>query len=150
MPSPTDCASDNVDILISYNSLTDLLASADNLLNSSQAENHSDSNVNEIVRLESKLVASEIELQGERHECIALQNQIELLMSEIDKMKKIDKNQKCEIRKLVNENDKLKKDVSKFSGIRKYTNLQRSVNDDSTQTENTDDVKLGKYESLKS
>ena len=150
MPSPTDGASDNVDILISDNSLTDLLASADNLLNSSQAENHSDSNVNEIVRLESKLVASEIELQGERDERIAHQNQIELLMSEIDKMKKIDKNQKCEIRKLVNENDKLKKDVSKFSGIRKYTNLQRSGNDNSTQTENTDDVKLGKYESLKS
>ena len=150
MPSPTDGASDDVDILISDNSLTDLLASADDLLNSSQAENHSDSNDNEIIRLESKLVASEIELQGERDERIALQNQIELLMSEIDKMKKIDKNQKCEIRKLVNENDKLKKDVSKFSGIRKYTNLQRSVNDNSTQTENTDDVKLGKYESLKS
>ena len=71
-------------------------------------------------------------------------------MSEIDKMKKIDKNQKCEIRKSVNENDKLKKYASKFSGIRKYTNLQRSVNDNSTQTENTDDVKLGKYGSLQS
>ena len=51
---------------------------------------------------------------------------------------------------MVNENDKIKKDVSKFSGIRKYTNLQRYVNDKSTQTENTDHVKLGKYESLKS
>ena len=97
MPSPTDGASDNVDILISDNSFTDLLASADYWLYWSQAENHSDSNDNEIVRLESKLVASEIELQGERDERLALQNQIKLLMSEIDKMKKIDKNQNCEI-----------------------------------------------------
>ena len=42
------------------------------------------------------------------------------------------------------------KNVSKFSGIRKYTNLQRYVNDNSTQTEDVDDLKLGKYESLKS
>ena len=85
MPSPTDGASDNMDVLISDSCLTDLLALVDKLLNTSQAENHSDSNDNEIVHLKSKLVASEIELQSERDEHHTPSNQAEPRISEIDK-----------------------------------------------------------------
>ena len=128
MPSPNEDINDNdVDILVSDQSLTDMLAS--------HADNQTEPNDDLMVRMEAKLVASEIELQAERDERISLQHQVELLMSEIDNMKKTDKNKKCEIRKLLNENDKLKKDASKLSGIRKYTSAQNNVSGDkATQT----------------
>ena len=42
-------------------------------------------------------------------------------MTELDKLKKNDKSQKFQIQKLMNENDRLKRDISRLNGIRKYT-----------------------------
>ena len=56
-----------------------------------------------------------------------LQNQVELLLLEIEKLKKVDNNKKLEIKKLTNENDKWKRDASRKSGINKYTDNQTSA-----------------------
>ena len=134
MPSPSHGAGfdpqsnpgDNHDrILITDQSLTDLLAATDvgDPLNNSVNENitASESDDQMILRLEAKLLATNIELQAEINERNALQNQVDILMTEIDSFKKTDKNQKNEIKKLMNENEKLKKDISRVSGIRRFT-----------------------------
>ena len=48
-------------------------------------------------------------------------------MTELDKLQKNDKSQKCEIKKLLNENDRLKRDISGVNGIRKYTDNTAST-----------------------
>ena len=134
MPSPSHGAGfdpqsnpgDNHDrILITDQSLTDLLAATDvgDPLSNSVDENItvSESDDQMILRLDAKLLATNIELQAEINERNALQNQVDILMTEIDSFKKTDKNQKNEIKKLMNENEKLKKDISRVSGIRRFT-----------------------------
>ena len=62
-----------------------------------------------IVRIKANLVATNLELQCKQDECLALQNQVDILMQEIDSYKKTDKNQKNEVERLTNENDRLRK-----------------------------------------
>ena len=127
MPSPSHCDDFNIEInpcdtdehiLLTDRSLTDLLASADAGDHSNNSSHDKstmpESNEEMILRLEAKLLATNIEIQAEINERISLQNQVELLMSEIDTLKKTDKNQKSEIKKLTNENDKLRKDISRL------------------------------------
>ena len=50
-----------------------------------------------IVRLETNLVTTNLELQCKQDECVSLQNQVDILMQEIDSYKKTDKNQTSEV-----------------------------------------------------
>ena len=109
-------------MLLCDTSLTDMLAS-DNVPKSTSDD--ACSLVNEspddaIFRLEARVLAGDIELQGVCDERAAMQHQVDLLMSEIDSFNKKDKAQKIEIKRLTRDNDKLKKDISKFNGMRKY------------------------------
>ena len=65
----------------------------------SQGDSTADSN-DRIVLLESRLLASSIQLEGQTDENIRLKNVIQLLEKEIDSKKKTDKTQKNEIKKL--------------------------------------------------
>ena len=104
--------------LFSDKSLTDLLSSEnvrDISINSANENNPlPESNEELILRLEA------IQFQAEQNERIALHNQVELLMGEIASLKKTDRTQKNELKKSINENDKLRKDISRFSGTRKH------------------------------
>ena len=109
-------------MLLCDTSLTDMLAS-DNVPKSTSDD--ACSLVNEspddaILRHEARVLAGDIELQGVCDERAALQHQVDLLMSEIDSFNKKDKAQKIEIKRLTRDNDKLRKDISKFNGMRKY------------------------------
>ena len=74
-----------------------------------------------ILRFEAKLLATNIELQAEINEKNYLQNQADIIMAEIGYLKRIDKNPKNQLKKCMNENDKFMKDISRMSGIRRYT-----------------------------
>ena len=141
MPSPseltpraTDVADQdgaNGSILISDQSLTELMASTNHtekVMTDGQDANISGSVATDrIVRLEANLVAINLELQCKQDECVALQNQVEILMEEIDNFKRTDKNQKSEVKKLTNENDRLRKELSKHSGVRKYLTINQLI-----------------------
>ena len=71
-------------------------------------------------------------------------------MKEIDDLKKTDKHQKFQIKKLVNENDKLKKEYSRVSDMRRFTVNDKPVrNNVGTQMGDIDDL-AHKYDRLKS
>ena len=125
----------NASMLVSDRSLTDMLASA-NMPISSQCDkdtepHNEESNGDAVLRLEARVLAANIELQGVSAERAALQQQVELLISEIDSLKKVDKTQKNVIKRLINENDKIKRDISKHTGIRRYTDSSQSRVSDS-------------------
>ena len=145
----TDTIRSDNSILITDRSLTDMLAS-NTVHNDSQLPDNMNESQDEIIRLESKLLASEIELQYEKNERLSLQCQVELLMKEIDDFKKTDKHQKFQIKKLVNDNDKLKKEYSRVSGMRRFTDNDKPVrNNVATQMGDIDDL-AHKYDRLKS
>ena len=133
MPSPNEQSTPGVrewgvhcdpdaSMLVSDKSLTDMLASVGEPMPDGEDQLSSgESNQDAMLRLEARVLAANIELQGVSNERAALQQQIDLLMTEIDKFKKLDKTQKFEIKRLNNENDRLKKDISKYSGMRRYT-----------------------------
>ena len=74
-----------------------------------------------VLRLEAQAVAANIEIQGLRDERSALQNKKELLMWDIESLKKTHKAQKNEIKQLTNENDKLRRAISKCIGLSRLT-----------------------------
>ena len=80
-----DIIDNDRDTLVSGQSLTEMLAPANK---SSEAENLTESNDELIIRLEAKLVASEIELQTERDKRTSLQNQVDHLMLQINQTKR--------------------------------------------------------------
>ena len=51
----------------------------------------------------------------------ALNNQIDLLNGEMEVKKKVDKRHKSEIKRLTNDNDQLRRQISRYRGMRKYT-----------------------------
>ena len=139
MPSPNHCDEavgnscdsdeqvNHSSFLFSDKRLTDLLSSenvGDISMNSANENNPlPESNEELILRLEAKLLSSDIQLQAEQNERIALHNQVELLMGEIDSLKKTDRTQKKKLKKLISENDKLRKDISRVSSTRKYAEI---------------------------
>ena len=125
-------------------SLNELLASPtpmpDSGDNSDNADNpvlfasylHQDKNANDeqpamnaslinIFNLESDLAATRLVVEEHELEIIKLKKANSDLKSNLDQYKKTDSNQKSKIKKLIQENDNLKRDLSKFNGIRKYT-----------------------------
>ena len=135
MPSPGDLSLDGAahdEILITDQSLSELLASTNHtgdILSHNDKDLDTDSSLqsndcsDRIVRLEGNLVAVNLDLQCKHDECVALQHQIDLLNEEMDCYKKTDKNQKNEIKRLTNENDRLIKELSKHSGVRRYFDM---------------------------
>ena len=148
-PLQKDLQKSSCSILDSNRSLTDMLASENIDINQSKCtESHDDF----VLRLEARIVAADIEIQGLRDERIALNNQVELLMLEIDSFKKTDKVQKNEIKKLTNDNDKLRRENSKYNGMRRYTEPVQhpSVSTESTPVHVSDHSKCMKYDELRS
>ena len=163
MPSPSDKSvpellwdsgdiDNNASVLIADRSLTDMLCSVDKSLHHDSHSTNPESSSDTILRLEAQVLAANIELHGVKQEHTALQHQLELLMTELDKLKKNDKSQKCEIKKLLNENDRLKRDISRFKGIRKYTDNTGSTAPDKAVTAKADTAMIPaeKYNKLRS
>ena len=132
MPSPGDLSLDGAahdGILITNQSLSELRASTNH---TGDISSHNDKDLDtdsslqsndcsdRIVRLEANLVAVNLDLQCKHGECVALQIQVDLLNEEMDCRKKTDTNQKNEIKRLTNENDRLIKELSKHSGVCRY------------------------------
>ena len=128
-----DPTSNDGSFLLTERSLTDMLASTSpvNAANLNSHEDRCDCTSKErIIMLESQLTASVIACEGEVLENKRLLNYIELLEAELESKTKTEKRQKSEIKRLVTENDNLRKSLSRFKGIRKYTGLTKSTNTD--------------------
>ena len=76
-----------------------MLCSVDKSLQHDSHSTNPESSSDTIFRLEAQVLAANIELHGVKQEHTALQQQLELLMTELDKLKKNDKSQKCELKK---------------------------------------------------
>ena len=119
-----DPTSNDGSFLLTERSLTDMLASTSpvNAANLNSHEDRCDCTSKErIIMLESQLTASVIACEGEVLENKRLLNYIELLEAELESKTKTEKRQKNEIKRLVTENDNLRKSLSRFKGIRIYT-----------------------------
>ena len=95
-------------ILITDQSLSELLASTNHtgdILSHHDKDLDTDSRLqsndcsDRTVRLEANLVAVNLDLRCKHDECVALQNQIDLINEKMDCYKKTDENQKNEIKK---------------------------------------------------
>ena len=125
-------------------SLRDMLVSGDE--GSPEDPDSSDATTDHqqrVIEVESKLVATEIALEGEQNEVARLKAHIELLesdyteqKSELDNLRKILNKQKSEIKRLYRDNDSLRREISRYNGIRKYTD----GNACNSQTDNTDKI----------
>ena len=107
-------------------SLSDMLASAysDSSTDPSGDMGHDtsdDKGLDPMIALELEIMASRVELDGIRREKSSLDTAVELLMEEIEGYKKVCNNQKQECKRMKNENDQLRREVSQYKGIRKYT-----------------------------
>ena len=73
---------------------------------------------------------------------LRLQNHVELLEADIDRSKKLRKTQTAEIKRLTVENDNLRRELSKYQGMRKFVTVgsKSCDNDDSTGTTPTTDI----------
>ena len=99
---------------LSNRSLTDmLLESADELNNSQSLASH--------VELEAKLTAAYIQIEDLTAENSSLVSQIDLINDELKCQKKTLHFQKSSIKKLTKDDDNLRKELSQFRGMRKYT-----------------------------
>ena len=97
-------------------SLTEILASA------FQGETSPDnpSLVAEVVMLESQLIHETMKLDLERKDNTSMRNQVELLQCELEQNKKLSDKQKQEIKRLLGENDNLRRDLSRYNGMRRF------------------------------
>ena len=130
-------------------SLTDMLESAfssDSAANSNDTRSTSSSLVEQIVMLDSKLIHSEMKLEQQCADNISLKNKIELLHSELEQCKKSSNKQKQEIKKQMNENDRLRRDLSRFNRIRRFT---ESTNAESSEIKHELDITKAKLTSLR-
>ena len=108
---------------INDRSLTDMLASGTCSVQSAAlaAENTNDvQSSNRAARLESQITAAALALEHEISEKQSMKNAIDLLNNELDEHKRNQKNLQSEIKRLTCENDKLRRELSRYKGIRKY------------------------------
>ena len=118
---------DLLDLLDNERNISDMLASA--LVGSDlpgDIDNATDTDANTctldpVIALEAALVSSRVELDGLSQENASLNTAMQLLNEEIDDYKKVSNSQKQEIKRLKNDNDLLRREVSRCKGIRKYT-----------------------------
>ena len=105
----------NDDVVFHERSLTDMLASAfDDNMELNSPNDH-------IAILESQLAITQKQLDTERAEKQHLASVADLLDGEINDYQKIISNQKKEIKRLNNENDSVRRDLSHFRGMKRYT-----------------------------
>ena len=107
----------------------------------------SDSRLEQIIMYESQITASSIQLEAEIADN-SLQTQVELLEAEINKHRKINGSQKSEIKRLQTENDKLRKELSRFTGIRKFC-VNNDTQRESNQSNECNDRANRKYNNLR-
>ena len=105
-------------------------------------------------QLESQLLAAKIALEGEQNEVSCLKCHIELLesdydtqKSELDTMKKTLNKQKSDIKRLTRDNDSLRREISRVTGIRKFTD-DVSRNNAMARTESEAQTKLAKRQRI--
>ena len=83
----------------------------------------------ELRRIDAQLVAIELQIEAKDKENTSLLSQIELLEEEIDRIRRIDNEQKLSIKKLRKENDSLRKELSKHIGLMRFTSSSSSARD---------------------
>ena len=127
-------------------SLTEMLASA--LQMDSQQVDTEDSLLDQVVRLESQLIYGQLCLDREREEKTTLQNHLELLNAELKEYKKVNNKQKLEIKKMSSENDRLKRELSRHVGMRRFTDTDARDDGNDTLLEDLHIAKA-KFTSLK-
>ena len=126
MPSPTQEGSPNLQshghvtdtsIHINDRSLTDMLMSGG--VSGTMAESTEPCTVE--ARLQSKLAAAALALEHEITEKTRLHNTVELLQAEIEEYKRNQKVMKSEVKRLTTDNDNLRRSISRYRGMRRYT-----------------------------
>ena len=80
-----------------------------------------------------------------------LQNQIDLLESELENSKKVNKTSKSEIKRITKDNDNLRRELSRIKGLRKYTDDQNATENDGSNKCESDDLQTAnaKLDSLR-
>lgn len=104
----------NASILCLDNSLSD------DLIQRKPNEPHVCPDHSRLIQLEADLVYAKLKYEKQCEEITRLNAQIDLLSGEIDRYKKTQSSQKSEIKKLANENDDLRRQLSRFNGMRRF------------------------------
>ena len=121
-------------------SLTDMLASALEPVASDQSSASQQTPSDQIVLLQSQLALAKAQIDKNVAEKQQLVNMSELLEGVIDDIRKIIDNQKKEIKRINRDNDTIRRELSHFRGIRRYTtenSRHKSDTDDGAPTSNT-------------
>lgn len=139
----TDDTSDADLSMLSERSLSDMLASAfsstgesepstrDSQTLSTQAGGPSEDNM-QTIQLESQLLAARIQMECATDEKSRLINQVQILETEIDKYKKTQHNLKSQVKKLTTTNDNLMREISRYRGMRQFTDVSNNNTRDCT------------------
>ena len=106
-----------------------MLASGDEVSHSgNDCSDNTTDHSQHLIAAESQLMATRLALEGERNEVARLNLQIKLLEKEhtlqkreIDDMKKTMNKQKSDIKRLTKDNNSLRREISRYNGMRKYT-----------------------------
>ena len=137
----TDDTVHNYDATLNDNdrSLTDMIASALRETPSDSQSQHvsvgdnctpqncvDEDVISQVISLESQLVVSRIENESASNEITRLKTVIDLLEEELTRYKKTSVAQKQEIKSLKSTNDNLRRELSHFRGMRKFTEGQNS------------------------
>ena len=115
-------------ILLMDRSLRDMLASDDERSHDDSTSESVVSGQQRVIALESQLLAATIALEGERNEVSRLKCHVDLLeadydaqKSELGTLKKTINKQKTDIKRFTRDNDSLRREISRLTGIRKFT-----------------------------
>ena len=117
-----------------------MLASALEPVASDQSSASQQTPSDQIVLLQSQLALAKAQIDKNVAEKQQLVNMSELLEGEIDDYRKIIDNQKKEIKRLNRDNDTMRRELSHFRGIRRYTtenSRHKSDTDDGAPSSNT-------------
>ena len=106
-----------------------MLASGDEVSHSdNDCSDNTTDHSQHLIAAESQLMATRLILEGEQNEVARLNLQVELLEKEhtlqkreIDDMKKTMNKQKSDIKRLTKDNDSLRREISRYNGMRKHT-----------------------------
>ena len=150
--SHNDTLITNESILLMDRSLREMLASGDERSrDNGDNESYVMSNRQRVIELESQLLAAKIALEGEQNEVSCLKCHIELLgsdydtqKSELDTMKTTLNKQKSDIKRLSRDNDSLRREISRVTGIRQFTD-DVSRNNAMVRTESEAQKKLAEF-----
>ena len=121
---PTKCAGKNCDKSCVCDK-SDFLRLFDNNLpdcNKSSDEHPAmNASLINLVNLETKLAATRLLVEEYEAEIKTIKKDNGVLKSELTRFKKVDMNQKTKLKKLTQDNDNLRRELSKHGGIEKYT-----------------------------